>query len=293
MGQLFGILSDEFFYSLLAKERRWYEDELKRGVSYYPYDRALTFKSELDHQGDNDYKFPLQESKDIITRIGNAIGLLRMLRSATLHNQNKTKEYCTMLIDENDSKHQRNTPFERSYQRIQEYLQKFQDTTDILPCTSKVLHDKEKEILCCIYILYPPLSLLWLDSSASGKEMLRRKIKTSEGYYTDDGFAFGFAYLFEVIDRTQGRNYDTLNWSHSFRLQFSQEKSQMVEKAEIVKATSKSQKSALSVFASDNMSQDDEYTRLQVLAKRLETRRQEFDLLLYCMNAARVVFGSA
>ena len=67
----------------------------------------------------------------------------------------------------------------------------------------------------------------------------------------------------------------------------------MVEKAEIVKATSKSQKSALSVFASDNMSQDDEYTRLQVLAKRLETRRQEFDLLLYCMNAARVVFGSA
>lgn len=281
LNKLLDALSDEYFYSLLAKERRWYEGELKGGVSYYSYDRALTFKSELDQQGDKGSNKLLQQSKDAITRIGNAIGFLRLLRSGILHNHNRSNEYCAMTIEH-----------DTTYKRVEEYWQKVHDLPDIIPSMNKLLYDKKKDILSCIYIIYPPLSLLWLDSSASGKEMLRRKIKTSEGYFTDDGFAFGFAFLFEVIDQTQGTKYDSLNWSQSSRHKFSEEKSQMIQKAEAVKAASKSQKSTLSTFVSEDSSQDDEYTRLRVLAKRLETRKQELDLLLYCMNAARMIFSS-
>jgi WASH complex subunit 7 len=76
-------LFDEYIRGHLGKERRWFRKHKAELKNQYPYDRALKFVKDIRKLGvlDNGRTF-LDQFRILITEIGNALGYVRMVRSA-------------------------------------------------------------------------------------------------------------------------------------------------------------------------------------------------------------------
>ncbi len=76
-------LFDEYIKGYLARERRWYRKNKADNNYRYPYDRAMAFTKEIRELGvtDDGLSF-LDQFRKLITEIGNALGYVRMVRSA-------------------------------------------------------------------------------------------------------------------------------------------------------------------------------------------------------------------
>ena len=86
-------LFDENIKGYLAKERRWYKKHKQELDFRYPFDRAYQFTKDIrklgvtkaskkDGQGSLTY---LDQFRLLITHVGNALGFVRMVRSAGMH----------------------------------------------------------------------------------------------------------------------------------------------------------------------------------------------------------------
>ena len=298
--ELVCLLSEDRLHSAISKEKRWYEEDPQHGGSPYPFERALVLKNDLlKLKGLETYKSVLHAAKDKISKIGNALGLSRLLRTAKLYNIHKSRQYVGTKSKLGSIKND-DHPITKSVQILEALVE--------APGVENHFFPEAETIANCIdglsplqyaYILYPPLSLLFLETIWSGKEVLRKKIKTTEGYYTDDGFALGFAYLFEVVTPDQGKCFDGISWHQSSKDKFTQDKSEMKAKATIIQESSSDVKNASFFSLSSDRrgsnngvsDEDDEYTRLRVLAKRLEIQRKETELLHHSICASRMIFS--
>ena len=283
------IFKNEIFYSCVAKEKRWYDEAIIEGYSHYPYDRAMQLRKELDEQisDEMDGVSLLDKGKKIATMMGNALGLMRTMKSAVFHHDQKRDVFCKIIKGKLDSiEFEADECIAKVMNEVKDIVQSKSAEIPLFPVLPS--DNGHEKVFNCLFIAFPCLSLSWLESSAANKEALRRKIKTSQEYFSDDGFALGFAYLFGVVGKTQGKVYDTMNWSQSVRQRFKDEKAEILQKVEEIRKDRRKKSQLLSQSDPDS---DDELTRLQVIAKRLETRKQEMDLLLNCMNAARMMYS--
>lgn len=81
-------LFDEYIKSYLLRERRWYKmhRDDKEYDNQYPYDRAFQFNKDIRKLGISDTgKTFLDQFRLLITEIGNALGYVRMVRSAGMN----------------------------------------------------------------------------------------------------------------------------------------------------------------------------------------------------------------
>ena len=92
LGQKFFIfsqfLADKYIKSHLSRERRWYKQhkEDKEVDGQYPYQRAVKFNKDIKKLGVNEENLTfIDQFRLLITEIGNALGFVRMVRSAGLH----------------------------------------------------------------------------------------------------------------------------------------------------------------------------------------------------------------
>ena len=280
------IFSDNLFRSLLSKESRW----LEQGNTTYSLDRAMTLRREISKsgasEGDTSIAY-LEECRELISMIGNTLGLARLIHSGKMYSMNQSRKYFSI-----QSCHQDEEDQEGFLHQITSRLK-----------TSTALNDfgVDLALLQNFYILFPALSLTWLDTSMRGKDMLNKKFQTFDAYYTDDGFAMGSAFILEVINQSTG--LDRLNWFESCCVAFALNRKQILEnlKKEIQNQnmTVKKDKSSL-IFGSKSESGignnadnniDNELSRMRVLSKRLEMRKQEMELLQYSVLGARVFFA--
>eukprot|EP00557_Chaetoceros_sp_GSL56_P001564 CAMPEP_0176500434 /NCGR_PEP_ID=MMETSP0200_2-20121128/13546_1 /TAXON_ID=947934 /ORGANISM="Chaetoceros sp., Strain GSL56" /LENGTH=1357 /DNA_ID=CAMNT_0017899095 /DNA_START=232 /DNA_END=4305 /DNA_ORIENTATION=- len=290
------VLSDDIFFSSIAKEIRWFEEEVKKRNSFYGYDRAHAFKSELlEIKAAKDGRSQLERAKDSLTNIGAALGFIRLLHSGLLCKNNSERQFCIGLHEIMQSKQLTGHMLEPSLRRLNHYSTDLKQdfVTNRFQKSVAVSDTGRMQILDCSFILYPALSLLWLDSTLNAKEALRKRSKGPEREYADDGLAFGYAYIFEMISKKQGVKYDELKWSSSLRSKLSSEKSEILKKAEATKLSqAKNQSISMFPLMSDVSPTDDEYTRLQVQARRIEARQKELEFLNYSTNAARIILSS-
>lgn len=87
-------LFDEYIRAHLAREMRWFKKHKNEaGVdNKYPYDRAHKFVKDIRKQGVFDgNKTCLDQMRILITEIGNALGYVRMVRSASMY-------YCSEAV---------------------------------------------------------------------------------------------------------------------------------------------------------------------------------------------------
>jgi WASH complex subunit 7 len=93
-------LFDEYIKGYLAKERRWYKKNKNELDFKYPFDRAYAFTKDIrklgvtkskKKDGDGGGLTYLDQFRLLITHVGNALGYVRMVRSAGMH-------YCSDAV---------------------------------------------------------------------------------------------------------------------------------------------------------------------------------------------------
>lgn len=217
----------------------------------YPYDRALKFVRDIRKLGVNDAgKSFLDQFRILVTEIGNALGYVRMVRSASMY-------YCSEAVKFiPDFEHV--IPFEKHAGAgdgagrdadvaavkpivgaglseetvragrnldgvISTLVKNFGEGSDyfkvLVNVFQSVLLTAEHDHLKSFYMIVPALCISWVDASLQAKDNMfkatRGGVASREMYYADDGFAVGVAYCLAILKQTK-RN-DALHWVDTIR----------------------------------------------------------------------------
>lgn len=115
-------------------------------------------------------------------------------------------------------------------------------------------------------MIIPTMTINFVESIIIAKDKINKN-KADEIYFTDDGFAIGLAYILKVLG--QESNYESLNWFRSVNLKLLEEQEKLA-----------------------NAEANDETSKMQQISRRkISTYKQEFQLLDFAFNSARIFFS--
>ena len=87
---------EDYLRSLISKEQRWFDENNTEGNHVYSFDRAFAFAHDIKKLNGMEYDGScLDHCIRIITQIGNALGLVRLIRSGELNHKSKSLQYIT------------------------------------------------------------------------------------------------------------------------------------------------------------------------------------------------------
>uniref|UniRef100_A0A8C5MSK7 WASH complex subunit 4 n=1 Tax=Leptobrachium leishanense TaxID=445787 RepID=A0A8C5MSK7_9ANUR len=276
---------DEHIKSRLIKDIRYFREVKDQNDQKYPFERAEKFNRGIRKLGlTPDAQSYLDQFRQLISQIGNAMGYVRMIRSGGLHCCSNAIRFVPDLEDivnfeelvkeeglsDDTQKAARQldsvlTDLTRNSAEGTEYFKMLVDVFAPEFRSAKNIHLRN------FYIIVPPLTLNFVEHSISCKEKLNKKNKLGAAF-TDDGFAMGVAYILKLLDQYQ--EFDSLHWFQSVREKYTKEK----------KAVSKQQN-----VQSNN--QDEKLLQtMNLTQKRLEIYLQEFEFLYFSLSSARIFF---
>ncbi|XP_043602098.1 WASH complex subunit 4 isoform X2 [Bombus pyrosoma] len=274
-------LFDEHIKSRLMRDIRFIKVQRENGRTPYTYERAEKFQKGIRKLGMTpDGLSYLDQFRQLITQIGNALGYVRLIRSGGLHASSNAISFLPNI----DS----SVPFELMCKNLSygvttqsaakclennianlirnftEGIQYFKLLVDVF---ASAFRDTESHHLQQFYAIVPPLTLSFIDNSISNKEKMFKKNQTGAAF-TDDGFAMGIAYINALLN--QSSELDSLHWFKTVEQHINSEQ----QAAE-----------------SKNVQGDEKLQQTRALTlKRLGERSAEFQLLYYSLSGARVFF---
>ncbi|XP_024882970.1 WASH complex subunit 4-like [Temnothorax curvispinosus] len=274
-------LFDEHIKSRLMRDIRFVRAQREAGAAPYTYERAEKFQKGIRKLGMTaDGLSYLDQFRQLITQIGNALGYVRLIRSGGLHASSNAVSFLPDI--------ERTVPFESlcrglnysattqaAARRLEndiddlvrnftEGIQYFKLLVDVF---ASAFRDAKSYHLQQFYAIVPPLTLSFVDNSVSNKEKMFKKNQTGAAF-TDDGFAMGIAYINALLD--QSSELDGLHWFKTVEQHVAQERLAAERK-------------------DDNGDEKLQQTRALTL-QRLTERNAEFQLLYYSLSGARVFF---
>ncbi|KAM6961159.1 WASH complex subunit 4 [Aplochiton taeniatus] len=276
---------DEHIKSRLIKDIRFFRETKDQSDQKYPFDRAEKFNRGIRKLGISpDGQSYLDQFRQLISQIGNAMGYVRMIRSGGLHCCSSAIRFVPDLEDI--------VNFEELVKEegLSEETQKAASVLDSVlgDLTSNSAEGTEyfKKLvgvfalefrsvknmhLRNFYMIVPPLTVNFVEHSIGCKEKLSKKNKGGAAF-TDDGFAMGVAYILKLLD--QYLEFDSLHWFQAVRDKYLKEMNAVV-KEQSVQSTSQDEK----LLQTMNLTQ-----------KRLDIYLQEFELLHFSLSSARIFF---
>ncbi len=111
------------------------------------------------------------------------------------------------------------------------------------------------------YVMIPPLTVNFVEHILLGKEKLTKK-KAAGGFFTDDGFAIGIAYILKLLD--QYKQFDSLHWFEEVQNRYTDEQKNL--QAQLNKQKKEEQQTAV------------------LTMKRLKSYQTEFELLRFSFD---------
>ncbi|XP_072328054.1 WASH complex subunit 4 isoform X2 [Scyliorhinus torazame] len=265
---------DEHIKSRLIKDIRSFKETKDQNDQKYPFDRADKFNRGIRKLGlTPEGQSYLDQFRQLISQIGNAMGYVRMIRSGGLHCCSNAIRFVPDLEDivnfeelvKEEGLSEETQTAARNSAEGTEYFKMLLDVFSPEFRNSKNMHLRN------FYIIVPPLTLNFVDHSISCKEKLNKKNKVGAAF-TDDGFAMGVAYILKLLDQYQ--EFDSLQWFQSVREKYLREKNAVV-KQQNVQSTNQDEK----LMQTMNLTQ-----------KRLDIYLQEFELLYFSLSSARIFF---
>ncbi|XP_072745754.1 WASH complex subunit 4 [Anoplolepis gracilipes] len=274
-------LFDEHIKSRLMRDIRFVRAQREAGAAPYTYERAEKFQKGIRKLGMTaDGLSYLDQFRQLITQIGNALGYVRLIRSGGLHASSnavsflpdieKTVPFETLCrglnysVETQAASRRLEDDIADLVRNFTEGIQYFKLLVDVF---TSAFRDAKSYHLQQFYAIVPPLTLSFVDNSVSNKEKMFKKNQTGAAF-TDDGFAMGIAYINALLD--QSAELDSLHWFKTVEQHFAQEK---------IAAESKD----------DHGDEKLQQTRALTL-QRLAERNAEFQLLYYSLSGARVFF---
>jgi len=246
-------LYDDYIRAHLSREHRWFKKHKNEAEvnNMYPYDRALKFVRDIRKLGVNETgKSFLDQFRILITEIGNALGYVRMVRSASMYYCSEAVKFLPDFEDvisfENYSGKKGSTGAEggpgvvasegkpgaglsdetvRAGKNLDEVIatlvKNFGEGSDyfkvLVNVFQSVLLTAEHEHLRTFYMIVPALCISWVEASLQAKDAMFKAVRgvTREMYFTDDGFSVGVAYCLAILKQT--RKNEALHWVETVR----------------------------------------------------------------------------
>ncbi|KAM9807729.1 WASH complex subunit 4 [Neosynchiropus ocellatus] len=276
---------DEHIKSRLIKDIRFFRETKDQSDQKYPFDRAEKFNRGIRKLGITpDGQSYLDQFRQLISQIGNAMGYVRMIRSGGLHCCSSAIRFVPDLEDiVNFEELVKEEGLSEETQRaasvldlvLEDLTSNSAEGTEYFKMLVAVFAPEFRSVknmhLRNFYMIVPPLTVNFVEHSISCKEKLNKKNKTGAAF-TDDGFAMGVAYILKLLD--QYLEFDSLHWFQAVRDKYKKEMSTMM-KEQHVHSTGQDEK----LLQTMNLTQ-----------KRLELYLQEFELLHFSLSSARIFF---
>ncbi|XP_076863450.1 WASH complex subunit 4 isoform X2 [Brachyhypopomus gauderio] len=276
---------DEHIKSRLIKDIRFFRETKDQSDQKYPFERAEKFNRGIRKLGITpDGQSYLDQFRQLISQIGNAMGYVRMIRSGGLHCCSSAIRFVPDLEDiVNFEELVKEEGLSEETQRaaslldcvLSDLTSNSAEGTEYFKMLVGVFAQEFRSVknmhLRNFYMIVPPLTVNFVEHSISCKEKLNKKNKNGAAF-TDDGFAMGVAYILKLLDQYQ--EFDSLHWFQAVREKYMKEMKAVV-KEQNVQATNQDEK----LLQTMNLTQ-----------KRLDVYLQEFELLYFSLSSARIFF---
>ncbi|OQS00393.1 hypothetical protein THRCLA_05958, partial [Thraustotheca clavata] len=283
-------LYDDYIKSFLKREQRWYKqhkDDPEVDHKYL-YTRAFDFNKEVRQLGVSDTgKTFLDQYRILITEIGNALGYVRMVRSAGMN-------YCSNAIKFVPDLNKRNFEFAPCVQdpvlsketvvaaqnldtALFNLSKNFSEDNNYFKVLVQVFQEAispaEQKHLSLFYQIIPALTINFIETSVQAKDLMYKNTRRRESYFTDDGFAIGVAYFLAMLN--QGDDFDALHWFEEVERKYEADEAaynakQAERDARKQEAAAKNKKETTAELIDD----EEEVHALQLTAKRIELHRR-------------------
>lgn len=298
-------LFDDYIKSHLYRDVKFFKDNRTQLENMYSYDRAELFNKEIRKLGmsakNESY---MDQFRSLITEIGNAMGYVRMIRSAgMLYTGNAIKfvpdlqtipKFAQLATDAAlppttlEAATNLDSTLETLSKNFAEGIDYFKHLVSVF---SRQFRDPKNLHLHSFYAIIPPLTINFVEHSLLMKEKLAKKKAYSGGVqdgsgFTDDGFAIGLAYILKLLD--QNGPFNSLHWFDSVYSRYQKE----LEKVETAtKRALEDERIKSKGRRSTSDSRESEVSQSLVLtSKKLNTTLMEFQLLRYSFEGARIFF---
>lgn len=306
---LLDFLADDSIKSLLSKELRWIGNQRQQGNNVYPFSRAIEFTQEMKRllEQSQSNQNGLDLCRSIIAEMGNTLAMARMVRTARREVMSDEIPFLSPIDVSIVNKVKYPSTVKRGTSNIAGEVEEnisavlHKPDPDIAQGFASIfkeaLLEHEDSFMSGFHCMLPALCLCWMDASLQGKEMMHKKNIARGGYYTDDGFAVGLAFILSVAD--QQKMYDRLNWFKSIQSKYASDEEDLMERktaeemkrdAKIAAAKQSSWFSSSEVDAAQEESE--ELTNLRMMEKRIEGNRREMAMLFFSMNEATAFLRS-
>uniref|UniRef100_A0A8B9Q329 WASH complex subunit 7 n=1 Tax=Apteryx owenii TaxID=8824 RepID=A0A8B9Q329_APTOW len=261
---------DEHIKSRLIKDIRFFREVKDQNDHKYPFERADKFNRGIRKLGMTpDGQSYLDQFRQLISQIGNAMGYVRMIRSGGLHCCSSAIRFVPDLEDiVNFEELVKEEGLSEETQKAARYLNIVNSKANFKYFSSYLNQIGESKIK---KEELKQQTLNFVEHSISCKEKLNKKNKSGAAF-TDDGFAMGVAYILKLLDQYQ--EFDSLHWFQSVREKYMKE-IRAVAKQQNVQSTNQDEK----LLQTMNLTH-----------KRLEVCLQEFELLYFSLSSARIFF---
>ncbi|KAI1286738.1 hypothetical protein HDE_10420 [Halotydeus destructor] len=282
-------LFDEHVKSRLLKDLRFFRESKS---SKFPYERAEKFVKDIRKLGlTPDGLSFLDQFRQVITEIGNALGFVRMLRSGALHCSSASVAFVPDVEELSDISFEAMATEEhftgeclQAAQNLDSVLKtlnsNFGEATDFFKVLVDVfvtLRDQKNFYhLKNFHIILPALTVNYVEWSVMSKEKMNRKNKNG-AQFTDDGFEMGVAYLLCLLE--QFTEFESVHWFGSVREKITIERNEAIKEKNAIQTVNQ---------LSDKLRQTTSLT-----LKRLDVLQNEFDLLNYNLTACKILFSGS
>ncbi|XP_078343242.1 WASH complex subunit 4-like [Oculina patagonica] len=277
-------LYDEHIKARLIKDIRFFKETKESSDQKYPFERAEKFNKGIRKLGlTPDGHTYLDQFRVLISQIGNAMGYIRMIRSGGLHCCSNAIRFVPDLEDivsfeelvtEENLSEESQQASKNLDAAINDLAKNFAGATEYFKLLVDVFapefRDSKNMHLRNFYVIVPPLTLNFVEYMLSCKEKLNKKNKVGAAF-TDDGFVMGVAYILKLLD--QYHEFDSLHWFQSVQDKYAKEKAEV--KASLNRGTVRDEKLQQT---------------MNLTLKRLNTYQQEFELVYFSLNSARIFF---
>jgi WASH complex subunit 7 len=296
LGKKFYIFSqflyDDHIKSRLIKDIRYYKESSMSLNNQYPLKRATKFLKDIKKLGNAEGMSYLDQFRQLITEIGNALGYVRMVRAGGLRYISDAIKFVPDLESiENFTELAKSEVLSEctkdSAANLHEVLnnlsQKFAEGSDyfkiLAEYLSKEMLTEDQQHLRNFYIIIPPLTLSYVEHMLIAKDKMIRSGKDQN--FTDDGFALGLAFILKILN--QNEKFDSLHWFESVDAKYDEE---YVE----LKKTMGTKSSAKDVKANSRFDPDAELHTMKLTQNRILGYKREFELLFFSFSGSRVFF---
>jgi WASH complex subunit 7 len=304
LGRKFYIFSqflyDDHIKSRLIKDIRFYKDKAMELDNKYPLKQATSFIKYIKKLGVSPQGISyLDQFRQLITEIGNALGYVRMVRAGGLRYISDAIRFVPDLDNiENFEElvqaeaQQQGIPLSAEtrqaarnlYQICTNLSQKFAEGSDYFKTLENVfteeMQKEQNSHLRNFFIIVPALTISFVESMLISKDKMIRSGK--EANFTNDGFALGVAFILKILN--QNNRFDSLHWFESVAEHYDKEQLQL-------DSTMSEKKNQINMRNSTNI--DDELQTMRLTMNRIKSYRREFELLFFSWNASRIFFYSS